>query len=65
MRSEDSEKIVFMTLIAKRERREELLAALKEPEKHTHLMVRVGGYSARFVDLTLALQEEIIARTEY
>jgi len=45
--------------------REELLAALKEPEKHTHLMVRIGGYSAHFVNLPPELQEDIIARMEY
>jgi pyruvate-formate lyase len=27
------------------------------------LMVRVGGYSAYFVDLPASLQDEIIART--
>jgi len=45
--------------------REELLAAVKEPEKYSHLMVRIGGYSARFIDLPPELQEETIARTEY
>jgi len=42
-----------------------MLAALKEPEKHSHLMVRIGGYSARFVNLSPELQEDIIARTDY
>ena len=45
--------------------REELIAALKEPEKHKHLMVRIGGYSACFVNLPPKLQEDIIARMEY
>jgi len=45
--------------------KEELIAAIKEPEKHSHLMVRIGGYSTRFIILTPELQEELIARTEY
>jgi formate C-acetyltransferase len=42
-----------------------LRAAQKEPEKHRNLIVRVAGYSDYFCDLSLALQEEIIARTEH
>jgi trans-4-hydroxy-L-proline dehydratase len=34
------------------------------PEKHRDLIVRVAGYSDYFCDLTAALQNEIIARTE-
>ena len=34
------------------------------PEKHRDLIVRVAGYSDYFCDLTTALQNEIIARTE-
>jgi formate C-acetyltransferase len=34
------------------------------PEKHHDLIVRVAGYSDYFCDLTAALQNEIIARTE-
>jgi pyruvate formate-lyase/glycerol dehydratase family glycyl radical enzyme len=45
--------------------RETLLAAQKEPEKYRNLLVRVAGYSAYFVDLTPALQNEIIRRTEH
>lgn len=41
----------------------ELLAAIKEPEKHRDVIVRVSGYSARFVDLSMEIQEEIIGRT--
>jgi len=41
-----------------------LRAAQAEPEKHRDLIVRVAGYSDYFCDLTAALQEEIIARTE-
>lgn len=44
--------------------RETLLEAQKNPEKYMDLWVRVGGYSARFVDLSKELQDEIIARTE-
>ncbi len=42
-----------------------LRAAQKEPEKHRDLIVRVAGYSDYFCDLTKALQDEIIARTEH
>jgi formate C-acetyltransferase len=41
-----------------------LRAAQERPEEHQDLMVRVAGYSARFVDLSAAMQEEFIARTE-
>jgi formate C-acetyltransferase len=41
---------------------EELKKALEEPERYGHLMVRVGGYSARFVTLPRELQDEMIAR---
>jgi formate C-acetyltransferase len=43
---------------------ETLLEAQREPEKHRDLIVRVAGYSDYFCDLTPALQNEIIARTE-
>jgi trans-4-hydroxy-L-proline dehydratase len=42
-----------------------LRAAQAEPEKYRDLIVRVAGYSDYFCDLTPALQEEIIARTEH
>lgn len=45
--------------------RDTLLAAQREPEKYRNLLVRVAGYSAYFVDLTPALQSEIIRRTEH
>lgn len=35
------------------------------PEKHRDLIVRVAGYSDYFCDLTRALQDEIISRTEH
>jgi formate C-acetyltransferase len=42
-----------------------LRAAQDAPEKHGHLVVRVAGYSAYFVELDRDLQNEIIRRTEY
>ncbi len=44
---------------------ETLRRAQAEPEKHRDLIVRVAGYSDYFCDLTKALQDEIIARTEH
>ena len=43
---------------------ETLRDAKANPEKHRDLIVRVAGYSDYFCDLTDALQDEIIARTE-
>lgn len=43
--------------------KETLEDAQKHPENHQDLIVRVAGYSDYFVDLTPALQEEIILRT--
>jgi formate C-acetyltransferase len=45
--------------------RDTLLAAQRDPERYRNLLVRVAGYSAYFVDLTPALQSEIIRRTEH
>jgi trans-4-hydroxy-L-proline dehydratase len=42
-----------------------LREAQTEPEKHRHLIVRVAGYSDYFCDLSIDLQNEIIARTEH
>lgn len=42
-----------------------LRRAQKNPEQHKDLIVRVAGYSDYFSDLTEALQEEIITRTEH
>jgi len=39
--------------------------AQKHPENYRDLIVRVAGYSDYFVDLTEALQEEIIQRTAH
>jgi pyruvate-formate lyase len=43
---------------------ETLRAAQEHPEQYQDLIVRVAGYSARFVDLNRAMQDEFIARTE-
>jgi len=40
----------------------ELEAALERPEEYHHLIVRVGGFSARFVSLSRRVQREIIER---
>ena len=41
-----------------------LHAAKLQPENYRDLIVRVAGYSDYFCDLSEALQDEIIARTE-
>jgi pyruvate formate-lyase/glycerol dehydratase family glycyl radical enzyme len=43
----------------------ELLDARVNPEKHKDLIVRVGGFSAYFVQLSPEVQEDIILRTEH
>jgi formate C-acetyltransferase len=42
-----------------------LREAQKNPEEYADLMVRVAGYSALFVSLDPAMQEDIITRTEH
>jgi formate C-acetyltransferase len=44
---------------------ETLRAAQADPMAHRDLIVRVAGYSDYFCDLSQALQDEIIARTEH
>ena len=44
---------------------DELLRAQQDPELAQNLIVRVGGYSARFNTLTKELQDEIIARLRH
>ncbi len=44
---------------------ETLHKAQQHPEQYRDLIVRVAGYSDYFCDLSEALQEEIIARTEH
>jgi formate C-acetyltransferase len=43
---------------------EELRRAEREPEKYASLIVRVGGYSDYYVNLSPALRAEILERTE-
>jgi pyruvate formate-lyase/glycerol dehydratase family glycyl radical enzyme len=45
--------------------RETLLDAQRHPENYRDLVVRVAGYSAYFIQLGKAIQDEIIGRTEY
>lgn len=45
--------------------KETLIAAQKEPEKYSNLLVRVAGYSAYFCELSKDLQDDIISRTEH
>jgi len=45
--------------------RDDLLKALEHPENYANLIVRVGGFSARFIDLDPATQREVLSRTEY
>ena len=41
-----------------------LRAAQNDPKKYRDLVVRVAGYSCYFVQLTKAMQDEVIDRTE-
>lgn len=43
---------------------EDYIAAKESPSDYRNLLVRVGGYSAYFVELDSDLQDQIIARTE-
>ncbi len=43
--------------------REELIAAKAEPQKYKSLRVRVSGFSATFISLNEALQDNVINRT--
>jgi formate C-acetyltransferase len=43
--------------------REEMLNAQKKPDAYKDLIVRVGGYSAVFTDLTKEIQDDIIERS--
>jgi len=43
---------------------EEMRAAQEDPDSHRSLMVRVGGFSAYFVDLDAKWQNDMIARSE-
>lgn len=43
----------------------DLEEAIKHPEKYQNLIVRVGGFSERFVNLPPETQQEVLARTLY
>ena len=43
---------------------EMLRNAQKTPEEYRDLIIRVAGYSARFIELSKDIQDDIIARTE-
>lgn len=45
--------------------RSELEQAMIEPDKYTHIFVRVGGFSARFVELSNEVQRDVLSRTLY
>jgi formate C-acetyltransferase len=45
--------------------KDDLVAAKYHPENYRHLLVRVAGYTANYVELADVLKDEIIARTEY
>jgi formate C-acetyltransferase len=45
--------------------KEVLRAAQKNPDNYKNVIVKVGGYSAYFVDLGKEIQDEIISRTEH
>jgi pyruvate-formate lyase len=45
--------------------RDDLLNAMKQPEQYADLIVRIGGLSARFVELKKDVQQEIYDRTSY
>jgi pyruvate-formate lyase len=42
-----------------------LKAAQQNPQKYRNIIVKVGGYSAYFVDLGREIQDEVISRTEH
>lgn len=45
--------------------KEDLIQAKAHPENYQNLIVRIGGFSARFVELDPVMQEEIIRRTTF
>lgn len=44
---------------------ETMVAARENPAEHRDLLVRIAGYSAYFVQLNDAMQQEVITRTEH
>ena len=45
--------------------RDDLINAMEHPENYANLIVRVGGFCARFVELSRDVQLEILSRTLY
>lgn len=45
--------------------RDDLENAMQNPEQYQNLLVRIGGFSARFVELSPIIQNEILQRTTY
>lgn len=45
--------------------RQQLLDAQKNPDAHRDLVVRIGGYSDFFTNLSPQMQEEVLLRTEH
>jgi len=43
----------------------DLLDAIINPKNYPNLLVRVGGFSARFIELSKEVQQEIISRTSH
>jgi pyruvate-formate lyase len=43
----------------------DLERAIEEPEKYQNMFVRIGGFSARYIDLPRDVQLEILGRTTY
>ena len=45
--------------------REKLLAAQKNPDAYRDLVVRIGGYSDYFTNLSPQMQAEVLLRSEH
>lgn len=45
--------------------KDDLEQALKYPDRYKNLIVRIGGFSARFVELSPIIQQELLLRTTY
>lgn len=45
--------------------RDDLIDAVKHPENHQNLIIRIGGYSEYFTRLSPELQQTVIERTSY
>ncbi len=52
---------LMLTVVGK----EDLEKAMREPQNYPNLLVRVGGFSARFIELEKDVQMEILQRTLY